>query len=47
MVNCEEARCKLTSTKINELKSTAEDKTGTTSRTTQKRYRGKELPHEL
>ena len=47
MANYEEARVKLTKTKLNKLKSVGKINTGTTSRITKKDIWDEELPHEL
>ena len=40
-----EARVKLTNGQLNNLKSAAKNKTGTTLRTTKKNFQDEELPH--
>ena len=47
MANYQEARVTLTSFQLNELKSAAKNKTGTTLRITQKNVQDEKLPHEL
>ena len=47
MTNCQEARNKLTNTKLNKLNSTPENKTGTKLRLNKKKFEDEELPHEL
>ena len=47
MVNCQEARVKLTNTQLNKLKSAARNKTGTISRLYKKNFEDEELPHEF
>ena len=45
MANYEEARVKLTNTKLNKLKSPAKNKAGTTLRINKKNFQDEELPH--
>ena len=47
MTNYQEARIKLTNTKLNKLKSVPEIKTGIILRTNKKDFQDDELPHEL
>ena len=47
MENYQEARVKLTNTKLNKLKSAAKNKTGTTLRLTKKNVKDEEFPYEL
>ena len=47
MGNYQEARIKLTNTKIKKLKSAAKNKIGTMLRLNKKNFENKELPHEL
>ena len=47
MVNYKEARFELTNTQLNKLKSAVKNKTGTTSRITERNVQDKKLPHEL
>ena len=47
MVNYAEERVKLTITQLNELKSSAKDKTGETLRITKKNFQDEELSHKL
>ena len=45
MTNCQEARNKLTNTKLNKLNSTPENKTDTKLRLNKKKFEDEELPH--
>ena len=47
MGNYQEARIKLTKTKIKKIKSAAKNKIGTMLRLNKKNFENKELPHEL
>ena len=47
MGNYQEARIKLTNTKIKKIKSAAKNKIGTMLRLNKKNFENKELPHEL
>ena len=47
MRNYQEARIKLTNTKIKKIKSAAKNKIGTMLRLNKKNFENKELPHEL
>ena len=47
MANYQEARVKLTNTKLNKLKSAAKNNAGTILRLTKKSFEDEELPHEL
>ena len=47
MGNYQEARIKLTNTKIKKIKSAAKKKIGTMLRLNKKNFENKELPHEL
>ena len=47
MGNYQEARIKLTNTKIKKIKSAAKSKIGTMLRLNKKNFENKELPHEL
>ena len=47
MGNHQEARIKLTNTKIKKIKSAAKNKIGTMLRLNKKNFENKELPHEL
>ena len=47
MVSYQEARVKLTSTKLKKLKYAAKNMTGTALRITKKKIQDEELPHEL
>ena len=47
MANDQEARVKLTNTRLNKLKSAAKTKTGKILRLNKKNFEAEELPHEL
>ena len=47
MKNYQEARVKLTNTKLKKIKSAAKNNTGTTLKIDKKNFCQKELPHEL
>ena len=47
MANSQEARVKLTNTRLNKLKSEAKNKTGTIRRLNKKAFEDEELPHEF
>ena len=47
MANYQEARVKLTSTQLNNLKSAAKNKTGTILRINKRNFQDEELSHEL
>ena len=47
MGNYQEARIKLTNTKIKKIKSAAKNKIGTMLKLNKKNFENKELPHEL
>ena len=47
MANYQETRVKLTNTRLNKLKSTAKNKTGTILRLNKEPFEDDELPHEL
>ena len=47
MANDQEARVKLTNTRLNKLKSEAKTKTGKMLRLNKKNFEAEELPHEL
>ena len=47
MTNYQEARVKLINTQLNKLKSAANNKAGTISRTIKKNFQDEELAHEL
>ena len=47
MANYEEARVRLTNTKLNKLKSEVKNETGTTLKVTNKNFQEEELPYKL
>ena len=47
MINCQEARVKLTNTQLNKIKSAGKNKTGTILAINNKNFEDEELPHGL
>ena len=47
MISYQEARVRLTNTKLNKLKSVEKNKTGTVLKINKKNFQYEELPHEL
>ena len=47
MINCQEARVKLTNTQLNKIKSAGKNKTGTILTINNKNFEDEELPHGL